>query len=208
MRRIPIYVAVACLSLQSARAQNADIDLLRDINVHRNKQYDDAMKGVTHSVFPTAMAVPVTELVVGYWRHDTALMMNAVETAAGLAITTVLTTSMKYSLAKDRPCVRYPYIQAYKVERSPCFPSAHTSAAFSLATSVSLQAKRWYVVAPVYLWAATCGYSRMHLGVHYPSDVLVGAVVGTGSAWLANKGSRWLQHRRARKHLEAPAPAQ
>jgi membrane-associated phospholipid phosphatase len=32
----------------------------------------------------------------------------------------------------------------------------------------------------------------MYLGVHYPSDVLVGAAVGAGSAWLMYKANKWL----------------
>ncbi|ULT24063.1 phosphatase PAP2 family protein [Sphingobacterium sp. E70] len=39
---------------------------------------------------------------------------------------------------------------------------------------------KWYVVAPSLLWAGSVGYSRMYLGVHYPTDVLAGAVLGLG----------------------------
>ena len=66
------------------------------------------------------------------------------------------------------------------------FPSGHTSSAFALATSLSIVYPKWYVIVPSYLWASSVGYSRMHLGVHYPSDVLAGALVGTGSAFLSH----------------------
>jgi len=36
----------------------------------------------------------------------------------------------------------------------------------------------------------------MYLGMHYPSDVAVGAVIGAGSAWLGYKGNQWLQKHR------------
>ena len=64
-------------------------------------------------------------------------------------------------------------------------PSGHTALAFALATSAALEYKKWYVAVPAFLWASAVGYSRMYLGVHYFSDVLTGAAVGVGSAYLA-----------------------
>jgi membrane-associated phospholipid phosphatase len=75
-------------------------------------------------------------------------------------------------------------------------PSGHTSSAFSTATSLSLNFRKWYVVAPAYTYAAAVGYSRMYLGVHYPSDVLVGALLGSGTAYLTWKINKKLQNKR------------
>jgi membrane-associated phospholipid phosphatase len=66
-----------------------------------------------------------------------------------------------------------------------------------LATSLSLQYPKWYVIAPAYLYAGTVAYSRMDLGVHYPSDVLSGAIIGSGSAYITykiNRKIKWQQH--------------
>jgi membrane-associated phospholipid phosphatase len=79
-------------------------------------------------------------------------------------------------------------------------PSAHTSSAFATATSLSLAFPKWYVVVPSFVWASSVGYSRMHLGVHYPSDVLVGALVGSGSAFLTQKANQWLNKKREKNN--------
>lgn len=66
------------------------------------------------------------------------------------------------------------------------FPSGHTSSAFAIATSLSASYPEWYVIVPSLAWATTVGVSRVWLGVHYPSDVLVGAGIGAGSAILVH----------------------
>jgi membrane-associated phospholipid phosphatase len=112
---------------------------------------------------------------------------------AGLAASALLTVGMKYGIDRPRPFVTYPHLITQKDKAgSYSFPSGHTSSAFATATSVSLLYPKWYVIAPSLLWAGAVGYSRMELGVHYPSDVLVGALVGVGSSYLMWKvNKRW-----------------
>jgi undecaprenyl-diphosphatase len=58
------------------------------------------------------------------------------------------------------------------------FPSGHTNTAFAAATLlVGLLGRRWW---PALLVAGAVGWSRMYLGVHFPSDVVTGAVLGAG----------------------------
>lgn len=95
-----------------------------------------------------------------------------------------------------------PQYTPYEYDSSPSFPSGHVSFAFTTATSLSLQYKKWYVVAPAFLYAGVVGYSRVHLGAHYPSDVLGGALVGAGSSLLSYKANQWLKKKWKRKTQE------
>ena len=59
------------------------------------------------------------------------------------------------------------------------FFSAHAANSFGLATLSALFVKNRYYTIGVIVWALIVSYSRIYLGVHYPSDILVGAALGT-----------------------------
>jgi membrane-associated phospholipid phosphatase len=165
-------------------SQNIDIQLLRAINSSETLPSDRFFRFVSNSDIYFSLAIPVTEAGFGLVKHDKALLRNVCVTAASLAVNGGITVVLKYSINRARPFVTYPDITKKARAGSPSFPSGHTSLAFASATSLSLVYPKWYVIIPAYTWACTVGYSRMVLGVHYPSDVLGGAIVGAGSAWL------------------------
>lgn len=106
-----------------------------------------------------------------------------------------ITYAAKHIIGRDRPFVKYPdKIHAYGTPDadSPSFPSGHTAAAFSLATSLSITYPKWYVIAPSAVWACGVGFARMNQGVHYPSDVVAGAAIGVGCAFVNVYVNRWL----------------
>lgn len=125
-------------------------------------------------------------LGVGLIMKDSALISNAVVIGASVISSTIITTIIKKGVNRPRPYITYPDIEKVTSAGSESFPSGHTSGAFSLATSLSLEYPKWYVIVPSYAWASAVAYSRMDLGVHYPSDILMGAVVGAGSAYLCH----------------------
>jgi undecaprenyl-diphosphatase len=63
------------------------------------------------------------------------------------------------------------------------FVSSHASNSFNVALlSLMFIKRRWYTIS-IILWASVIGYSRIYLGVHYPGDVVCGAMVGAFIGW-------------------------
>jgi membrane-associated phospholipid phosphatase len=180
----------------SGYSQNVDIDLLRDINHNRNKNLDGFFRAATNSASPVAFGTPVILYGVGLLKKDADIKKNALYIGASVVTSSVAATIMKYSVKRTRPFITYPDIEKVTSGGSYSFPSGHTSDAFSLATSVTLAYPKWYIIVPAFAWAGTVGYSRMDLGVHYPSDVMMGAITGAGSAYLCYKAQRWLNKKR------------
>ena len=58
------------------------------------------------------------------------------------------------------------------------FISSHASNTFAVATFLSLTLRRWKTTVMLVVWALISSYSRMYLGVHYPGDIICGAVAG------------------------------
>jgi membrane-associated phospholipid phosphatase len=85
----------------------------------------------------------------------------------------------------DRAAREVPIARQVDMPDSGSFPSGHSAAAFAFATGVGHV--RPGAGAALRGLAAIVAYSRVHTGVHYPADVVSGAIIGTGLAQLTNK---------------------
>lgn len=197
MKNVRALVLLLILTASiSTSAQNADINLLRTLNLERNTKLDQTFIILTHSDGPISLALPATLLTIGLIKNDSLLKQNALMITGSLVASSIVMVGMKWGIRRDRPFITYPELENLVPAGSPSFPSGHTSMAFSTATSLTIAYPKWYVYVPVFLWAGSVSYSRMHLGVHYPSDVFVGAIVGSGSAFLSAYLTKKIQLKR------------
>jgi len=85
----------------------------------------------------------------------------------------------------------------------PSFPSMHAAGAFAVAAALAGMRtihSRWiWVIA--FTLALAVAWSRVCLGLHFPSDVLAGAAVGVASAWLVSRLARHWGNTSAIEHL-------
>lgn len=199
------YLALLVLAMFAAPgfSQLSDYQLLKSINQTPNTGLDNAATFISNTSSAIDFAAPAGMFVVGLTKHDSALLQKSYIAAFALAATTVEEVLLKKIVGRARPAVTHPDIRALENETSASFPSGHTSASFATAASLSLAFPKWYVIAPSFAWASAVGYSRMRMGVHYPSDVLAGAILGAGTSYLTYKGNQWLRAKR-KKPLSEP----
>ena len=187
-----LFFLFLCLSVTVTTAQSVDLKLLDKLN-GSVQPLDKPWQFTSHTVIPVTIATPVTMFITGCATHDKDLRIQSYNTAVSILFANALTTTLKFSVNRTRPFTAYPDLIYKKGTGGPLsFPSGHTTNAFATATSLSLAFPRWYVIVPAYTYAIAIGYSRMYLGMHYPSDVIVGALIGIGASFLTFQTQKWI----------------
>lgn len=181
-------------------SQNVDINLLKTINKNETGFKNKYLELNASSVTFVSIAAPVGVAVTGFIMHDNKLKKDALYMGAAFLVSSIVTQGTKHIVNRPRPFEKYSFIVKRDDESGgSSFPSGHTSSAFCTATSLALRYRKWYVIAPAYLFATSVGWARIYQGVHYPSDVLAGALVGAGSAWLGYKVQKWIAGKKEQK---------
>lgn len=168
--------------------EKIDISIFREINNNRSAFLDNTVPIVDRSVLPTAIVTPPLMFFLSRSSNSNYDENSAVLLGLSEASAFGLTTGLKLALQRKRP---YEYLNdVYSDIPSTLgdpnsFPSGHTAMAFSMATSLTLRyPDNPLLIVGVFTYASTIAFGRMYLGVHFPSDVLTGMLVGSGSAAL------------------------
>jgi len=128
------------------------------------------------------VGIPAGLLIGGIATNNKEMRQNSLYVFSSTLISYSVTELIKHIVKRPRPFVRNLKIVAVYDPTNSSFPSGHSSSTIGAATALSLAYPKWYVIAPSFLWAGATCYSRMYLGVHYPTDVTAGALLGAGTA--------------------------
>lgn len=195
-------ILVACIFLISymhvvAQPSGWEWDYLRKLERQRTPSGIDFNKFITNAADPVALAIPAAFFIKGLATKNQLDKKRSLCLAESFIANVTLTHFLKKAINRKRPGETDPSFVVLTPAGSRSFPSGHTSEAFSMATSLSLEIPKWYVIAPAYTFASLVGYSRMYLGAHYPGDVIAGALLGTSTAWLTHHlNKKWQQHKK------------
>lgn len=99
-------------------------------------------------------------------------------------LTDALIILIKYIAAEPRPFLVLSNVNLLAIANDNSFPSGHTAVSFAAATLIGLKyhdksnGKKYWLIYPLILLAILIGFSRIYIGVHYPYDVIFGAIMG------------------------------
>ena len=161
-----------------------DLALLEYIQGHRLESLDETLR--FFSTITTYISISLI-LVVGFiYRFRRNGLRKMSQLVVVLIVAALITFLTKSTVDRVRPFRAHETIEKLIKGGGASFPSGHTTEAFAIATTLSLLFRRRIVQVPVLIWACLVGYSRLALGVHYPSDVLGGIIIGTSVAFLVD----------------------
>ena len=190
-----------------------DADVLLFINGMHNGYFDNFMYAFSGKLVWVPLYVSLVYLIFRNLRWQAALGC-----AVAIALTIVFADQVGASLIRPEVCRLRPsnpdnplsewihLVNGYRGGRYG-FPSCHAANTFGLAFFIYFLFRNQALTYLVMLWALLTCYSRAYLGVHYPGDLLVGALLGLAGAALCYGLFRWVcKYRRPARLLDVWVP--
>jgi membrane-associated phospholipid phosphatase len=156
-----------------------DIDLLNWIHRHMIPHSVPVLQFISDTTTFVSIALTALVMIIALVRKSKHLRMQFLKLVTLLLVVVAVTQGLKALISRDRPFDTYRYIEKLSTGGDSSFPSGHTLEAFAMAAAMAWLFSRKKIILPMYGWAILVAYSRMALGVHYPSDVLAGVIIGS-----------------------------
>ncbi len=176
-------------TINNSEEENLDVKIFRSINNLRNPFLDKIIYHTDISCIPVCLSTPLiifttSKINHNYYDESSAALLTLSE------LSTITTTFIVKELVKrERPFKKLKNVKHSKDDEMfldpNSFPSGHSAISFCLATSLSLRyPDKPFLIAGLYTFSTLVAFGRIYIGVHYPTDVMAGILIGTGSALL------------------------
>lgn len=165
---IPTRLSLVQVSLEDF---SVNITVFRTVNEWRSPQFDQLFRIVRLAGSGYAL-LPIT-LMVALFRRKTLKQL-----LASVAATTIICIVLKHVVPQPRPDALLGNVHHLYALTRCSFPSSDTAVTFAVAFSLLPQVPKWLKVSLI-IYALLVGYGRMYVGVHFPLDVVAGALIGT-----------------------------
>jgi undecaprenyl-diphosphatase len=164
---------------------NLNTDLFYLINNDMaNPVFDMVMPHLTDlGGFVTLLALSIIAILLcRHYKKERYLRITMMCLAA-LLLSGAVAACLKLAIHEPRPYVVLDNVRQLVVPSEPnSFPSGHTSSTFSIVTVLVHELKQHKIlIVLLVLFCILIAFSRIYCGMHYPFDVIVGAIVGTAS---------------------------
>jgi membrane-associated phospholipid phosphatase len=178
----------------SSQQRSLDLNITAMLNVWDAPGVIQTSHILSNSLIPISFAAPLISGLYGYLAPD----RHAAETALLLVSSELLTYGLVFGgkevFGRERPYKARPDVIIGRDEESSySFPSGHAAGSAAIMTMLALRYPHWYVITPGIIYALGVACSRMNLGVHHFSDVLVGALTGALVSVLIHSGRQTLE---------------
>ncbi len=159
--------------------QQVDFHLLEAINYNRIHHLDHFFIFITNIATVTTYSASLIPLLYFIIKKRFLLQRKGWLVFISLISTSAIIDSLKHIVNRTRPFITHPSIHNLVNVSTASFPSGHTGEVFVLATTMTLLfSKQKWIIFILWIWAFLVAYTRLVLGVHYPSDVFASMIIG------------------------------
>jgi membrane-associated phospholipid phosphatase len=170
-----------------ADARAVDLAVYRAVAATPTPALDAAMSRVSHTADKSRLWIcgAAVFAIVGGPPGRRAALQGLASVAVTSAVVNLGVKRLGGRRRPDREGAGVPVARHVRMPTSLSFPSGHSASAFAFAAGVGHQLPP--IAIPLHGLAAVVAYSRVHTGVHYPGDAVVGSLIGTALGQLTTR---------------------